>query len=103
MKTFSLFTLLVAIGVGTAFMLVGHHRNQFASPNTIAAQSTDGAFRDGMYLGKLAAERGTASHVAIGRWSTAADRLSFTAGYQQGYSEFLASQVAPTARERRSE
>ena len=98
MKTFSLF-VLVAVGVGSAFLPRTDYRNHFSSPNQSAAQISDGAFRDGLYLGKLAAERGAAPHVAIGRWATSQDRSSFTAGYRQGYSEFLASQVAPTAAE----
>jgi hypothetical protein len=103
MKTFSVFTLMVAIGMGTALMLLTTQGHQFTKPNGTAAQTTDGAFRDGLYLGTLAAERGAAPHVAIGRWATAEDRMSFTAGYQQGYNEFLASRVAPTTQGRRTE
>jgi hypothetical protein len=97
MKTFSLF-VLVAVGVGSAFLPRNDYRNHFASPSqSAAAQISDGAFRDGLYLGKLAAERGAEPHVAIARWATPEDRSSFTAGYQQGYSEFLVSRVAATA------
>jgi hypothetical protein len=53
--------------------------------------ATDGAFRDGLYLGKLAAQSGAASHPAIGRWSREQDRSSFVAGYRQGYRDFLDS------------
>jgi len=84
-------------------MLRTDHRHQFTSSNGTAAQITDGAFQDGLYLGTLAAERGAAPHVAIGRWATVEDRSNFTAGYQQGYSEFLASRVTPTAQGSRTE
>ena len=91
MKTSALFALMIALGMGTASVLHIDHRNQFAGPHGTAAQ-IDGAVRDGLYLGRLAAERG----VAVGRWANLQDRSSFTAGYQQGYREFLASRVAPT-------
>jgi hypothetical protein len=48
-------------------------------------------FRDGLYLGKLAAQRGEPVHVATGRWSADNDRTLFAAGYEQGYNEVLAS------------
>ncbi len=46
-----------------------------------------------LYLGRLAAERGIAPRVARGRWATAEDRASFTAGYERGYKELLASRA----------
>jgi hypothetical protein len=93
MKTFSLFALVAALGMGTASMLRTDHHNHFSSPNQTVAQTIDGAFRDGLYLGRLAAEGGAEPHVAIGRWATLEDRASFTAGYQRGYNEFLASRA----------
>jgi hypothetical protein len=100
MKTLALFTLATALGIGTASLLRTDHP---ASSNQTVAQAIDGAFRDGMYLGKLAAERGEGSHVAIGRWATPKDRSSFTTGYQQGYNEFLASRAASASSGRRTE
>lgn len=97
MKKFSLLALLVALGVGTASTLRVDHHNSVLSPKTIA-RNADGAFRDGLYLGRLAAGAGAESHVAIGRWSTLEDRSSFAAGYQQGYSEILASRSAHSLR-----
>ena len=58
-------------------------------------RATDAAFRDGRYLGKLAAERGESPHIAVGRWATAADRASFTAGYEQAYNEVVAQLRRP--------
>jgi hypothetical protein len=49
--------------------------------------ASDGAFRDGLYLGKLAAENGEPRRLALGRWSTEQDRAMFAAGYRRGYSE----------------
>jgi len=93
MKTLSLFALAAVLGMGTASMLRTHNHNQFAGLTQTDAQTTDAAFRDGLYLGRLAAKSGAQPHVAVGRWAAAQDRSSFTAGYQQGYSEFLASRA----------
>ena len=100
MKALSLFALVVALGMGIASVLRTDHGNQVSNPSVTTAQITDGAFRDGLYLGKLAAARGTESHAAIGRWATPEDRSSFAAGYQQGYREVLASRVAPSTSQR---
>jgi len=100
MKTLALFTLATALGIGTASLLRTDHP---ASSNQTVAQATDAAFRDGVYLGKLAAERGEGSHVAIGRWATPKDRSSFATGYQQGYNEFLASRAGSVSSGRRTE
>ncbi len=98
MKAFSLFAFVVVLGIGTASLLRTDRNNRVFSPNETAAQANDGAFRDGLYLGKLAAQRGAESHIAIGRWATSQDRSSFTAGYQQGYSDFLASRLVNRSR-----
>jgi hypothetical protein len=103
MKTHALLTLAAAFGLGTAFMLRTVYQNHASSSNQTVAQTTDAAFRDGLYLGRLVAESGAEPHVASGRWATSENRSSFTAGYQRGYGEFLASQVAPSTRGRRTE
>jgi hypothetical protein len=86
MKTISLFALALTFGMGTASMLNtdNHNSNQ-------AVQNADAAFRDGLYLGRLAAEAGAEPHVARGRWATLGDRALFSAGYQKGYRGSLAS------------
>ena len=48
-------------------------------------QMMNGAYRDGLYLGSLAARQGDESHVPNGRWSRKADREEFIAGYRAGY------------------
>jgi hypothetical protein len=67
------------------------------SPRTVKPGTTsemllaaDGAFRDGLYLGKLAAEHSQPLRPAVGRWSTDQDRSMFADGYRRGYNEFLA-------------
>jgi hypothetical protein len=51
-----------------------------------ARLAADGAFRDGLYLGKLDRTAKNPMHPAVGRWSTEKDRESFVAGYRQGYN-----------------
>lgn len=103
MTRLSFFTSVIAIGLGMVSGLQTVRRPYTPSANDNASQATDGAFRDGLYLGKLAADRGAESHIAIGRWATAEDRASYTAGYQRGYNEVLASRVAPLNRGRQAE
>ncbi len=52
-----------------------------------AQMAGDAAYRDGIYLGKLARTAKSPMHPPIGRWSTEKDRASFAAGYRQGYNE----------------
>lgn len=94
MKILSLYASVIALSIVPMSMLYSDRQHNSAATNDNAAQITDGAFRDGLYLGRLAAESGRQPHVAAGRWSTAQDRSSFTAGYERGYSEFLASRAA---------
>ncbi|HXZ31070.1 MAG TPA: hypothetical protein VEH30_02205 [Terriglobales bacterium] len=58
---------------------------QSSSRTSNAQRATDAAYRDGLFLGQLDANQGRAAHLSIGRWSSAADRESFTAGYKAGY------------------
>ena len=51
---------------------------------------TDAAFRDGLFQGRLDAERGRRQHLAIGRWNVDADRRSFVSGYLHAYREMYA-------------
>ncbi len=87
MKTISLFALALTFGMGTASMLNTDNHNS----NQAVVQNADAAFRDGLYLGRLAAEAGSEPHVARGRWATLGDRALFSAGYQEGYRGSLAS------------
>jgi hypothetical protein len=97
MKTVSLFVLALALGLGTASLRYTDRHNQLSTPGGIAIDTTDGAFRDGLYLGRLAAEAGAEPRVARSRWGTPQDRALFTAGFQQAYSGSLASHRPPAA------
>jgi hypothetical protein len=45
------------------------------------------AYRDGLYVGKLAAQRGEQRPAPVGRWATPSDREAFLAGYEQSSAE----------------
>lgn len=77
---------VLAIGcLGTGGFFV---RGTMNAPNPVDVRmATDGAFRDGLYLGGLdrVARRSVTPPTA--RWSSAKDRASFARGYRQGFSQ----------------
>lgn len=79
--------LALVLCAGTAGLIAGKGK-----PDSAEAQlAADGAFRDGVYVGRLAAQSGRPSRPLTGRWSTKQDRALFAAGYTRGYNEVLAS------------
>jgi hypothetical protein len=97
------YALALVICLGTTAMLAVSNHNVKSIPSVERGLASDGAFRDGLYLGKLAAEGGQAPRLAIGRWSADQDRSMFAAGYRRGYSESLASAAANSARTQSAE
>lgn len=90
MSRISTCTLAIAVWLGT-MALFANSKNTVKPVDLEASFAADGAFRDGLYLGKLAAEHGDPIRPAIGRWSAYQDRSMFTAGYYRGYHESLAN------------
>lgn len=83
-----LLTYVLAIGfVGTSAMLIQRDMGTRRSQSPAAQLASDGAFRDGFYLGKLARTAKSPMHPPVGRWSTEKDRASFVAGYRQGFND----------------
>jgi hypothetical protein len=78
----------IALICGAAGLVVnaGTSGNDDASARA-ALHAGDAAFRDGMFHGRLQAQRGENPHFDTGRWSRDSDRQSFVAGYQDGYME----------------
>jgi hypothetical protein len=103
MKRLPLYASVIALGIVPTSMLHSNRHDNLPAANENVAEATDGAFRDGLYLGRLAAKRGSEPRIAVGRWATGKDRASFTAGYQRGYSEVLASRAALQTRVRQAE
>jgi len=89
----------IVIALGTTATLAISNRTAKPIANSEAEFAADGAFRDGLYLGRLASESGQPLRPAIGRWSADRDRSMFTAGYRRGYNESLTGTNAERATE----
>ena len=87
-EVFSL-ALALAVSMGTTALLANSGRA--AKPTAEAQMNADGAFRDGLYLGRLAAEGGHSLPPQVGRWSQEKDRTNFVAGYRRGYNDAVAT------------
>ena len=87
------FALAIAVSVGTTAMLNFIRKPRAAHQAADAQLASDGAFRDGLYLGRLAARERRPMRSPVGRWSTEKDRASFDAGYRRGYMSFLTAAV----------
>jgi hypothetical protein len=86
MKRIFGYALAMMIGVGTGAVLTSNvSANTLPQPQSAVMQGTDAAFRDGLFTGKHDAEQGRLHHVSTGRWSSAADRARFIAGYDSAY------------------
>jgi hypothetical protein len=98
MTKLSLYIAVLALFAGATATLqaILHDAQQSIRPVVEPGASRDAsaAFRDGLYLGRLAAEEGGPIRITSGRWATDGDRTLFTAGYQQGYHDFLANRGA---------
>ena len=78
--------IAIAIAFGATATLALSPGAVQANTNPEAILAADGAFRDGLYLGRLAVEDGRPQRPPIGRWSTHHDRAMFAAGYSRGYT-----------------
>lgn len=84
MKPFQYTLVIVAALIATA----ASSRSGVPHPSQADRfRATDGAYRDGLFIGHLDRSHGQPHHLASGRWNNSADRQSFIAGYEQGYSE----------------
>ncbi|MGO8796647.1 MAG: hypothetical protein ACLQLC_17630 [Candidatus Sulfotelmatobacter sp.] len=84
-------TVTVALCLGATATLAISNRNGTLNSNSEARFAADGAFRDGLYLGRVTAQQGQPARPGVGRWSSDQDRTMFAAGYRRGYSESLTS------------
>jgi hypothetical protein len=87
MMKFYGFVLVCVLAAGSNLLpsLISPDTSVDAGRSTSAP--TNGAFRDGLYLGKLATQRGDEFHISKGRWSTEEDRTSFAEGYRLGFRQ----------------
>jgi hypothetical protein len=101
MKKLSIYTFVIVVSLGATAMLATGSRTPARVQASEAQFAADGAFRDGLYFGRIAAEQGQPMRPSIGRWSTAHDHSTFSAGYRRGYGESApveanAEQAQPT-------
>ena len=87
MKRLSLFILLAAMAVAASSKPRNLSIPTASSADATATQAGNGAFRDGLHLGRFDAVSGRGQHLCVGRWSTDVDRAWFQAGYLAGYQE----------------
>ncbi len=90
MSRLPVLALAIAVSLGTTAMLANNQRTIEHPAIEEARLAADGAFRDGFYLGKVAAKSSRTQRPAVGRWSTGQDRANFLAGYRRGYGENVA-------------
>jgi hypothetical protein len=93
MKNISLYVLVIALSVGSVAMVRSAMRAQSLNSGGSSLLETTGAFRDGLYLGKLAAKNGDEPRITTARWSRDEDREAFRKGYERGFSQMLIEQA----------
>jgi hypothetical protein len=90
MTKLSTYAFVIVLCLGTTALLATSGQTSKPSQGSEERFAADGAFRDGLHLGRFAAQHGQPSRPCSGRWSREHDRSMFTAGYHRGYLEFLA-------------
>ncbi len=85
MNRLFLIALAITLTAGAATSVFSASEGHGAA--SLSVQQNSAAYRDGMYLGKLAAESGRKPHLAASRWTNASDRGAFLAGYESGYGK----------------
>ena len=93
MKKFSAFAAVLALLAGAAAMMRSDRASESAAAKSVMLAGS-APFRDGLYLGRLAARHHAPMHIASGRWATAADRNLFVAGFRHGYQDQQATQAS---------
>jgi hypothetical protein len=97
MKSISLWTLILVVGAGSTAIMKTRINEDVTDVASVqnSVQNADGAYRDGLYLGKLTASLGDEPHLCTGRWSRKTDQDLFSAGYERGYAYQIAKEGRP--------
>jgi hypothetical protein len=95
MKKLSNYAVAIAVCLATSAVLANSGIALRKHQVSFTEAAADGAFRDGLYLGRLTAESGRPFHAPVARWSSEKDRASFVAGYRSGYVRSIAIAVRP--------
>jgi len=91
MKKITMTITILALCLDTAAMM--RHTAGQQNPPGAAFVKASAPYRDGMYLGRLAAEHGRPPRAPIGRWSRDADRSDFAVGFERGYRGRVSSRM----------
>ena len=84
---------VLAMGcVGTSAAMLVSHDTTLQNKAAAIELNNDAAFRDGLYLGKLAQAENRTMRPPVGRWSSEKDRASFAAGFRLGVGEQVSQQ-----------
>ena len=86
MNNFVTCVLAIAVSLGTTAVLSTRYPGAQRGRAPELQLALDGAYRDGLYVGQLAAKSGRQGRPPIGRWSSETDRASFRAGYEHTYN-----------------
>jgi len=81
------FTIVLTFALTAMLARVAAHHSHFVG--STVRNPTDAASRDGLFQGRLDAERGRKQHLASGRWNLDADRRLFVSGYLQAYRDMF--------------
>jgi len=93
MKKQVLLTLSLMLLVAGSALYIGIRSDSAAT--VISAPSLDtSAFRDGLFQGKLSAQRNARRRAPVGRWSTKTDRAAFTTGFEEAYRSLILNELA---------
>lgn len=88
-----LLAYVLAMGcVGTSAAMLVSHDTTLQNRTASIELNNDAAFRDGLYLGRLAQAENRTMRPPVGRWATEKDRASFAAGFRQGLGDQLSQQ-----------
>lgn len=93
MNNFVTCVLVLAVSLGTSAVLSIHNPGSQRVRAPESRLALDGAYRDGLYIGQLAARSGRRSRPPIGRWSSEKDRASFLVGYERTYNARISQPV----------
>jgi hypothetical protein len=88
MKRYATWIVLLVVCAGAVAVAKKHLGD--LNPQATKQQNESAAFRDGLYLGKKAAERGDVAHVATARWANDTERAQFAAGYEHAFGGAVA-------------
>lgn len=82
LSLYSVLAVFILFGVAYKVRPIAPHPQPSSS---VSSATMQGAYRDGLYLGRLQRKQGLPPHAAAGRWSRASDRQLFQTGYARGY------------------